>query len=385
MGNPERRAPEHRVLEHTPGLLALRAELERWETTHYGDPLTAHHEGALGRYLVGLRAHVGMREDRSLGVLMAALALGPRNGALPGAGDLGPLLRAAVETGADAVDLAVAWGCGWSRPVAAGHEWHGRWVAALLSLSWLVGGSINRTVRWLEDRVSGVQDATRGLGAGERAERFTSHAQHLAMELSSGACRCGHGDRGAGPCGRSDHRLASWRPEDCHLQAFVSTAVRGSPSLPVRAGAFAVSMLANLLRDDHLVQVGVAEFHVCHVCNADLVREARRGRGFDLGDVTRGLHDVNGCPDCGTLADPVRTYQVARKNWLVVPSDWGGQYDAVRRHRCACCGGLFAASRDRCPVCHHPVPSGHRLTSVWVRRVGQEARRSSARGEAHGS
>jgi hypothetical protein len=233
--------------------------------------------------------------------------------------------------------------------------------------------------------VSGVHDALRGLGAGERADRFNSHAQHVAMELSFGACRCGHGGRGGGPCGRSDHQLASWPPEHCHLQAFVAMAVRGSPRLPLRAGAFAVSMLADLLRDDHLVRVDVAEFHVCHVCNSDLLRRAIRGRGFDLGSVTRGLHDFNRCHDCGTLANPDRTYQVARKNWLVVPADWGGQYDPVRRHRCACCGGLFAASHDRCPLCRHPVPAAHRLTSVWVRRVGLEARRSTARSEARGS
>lgn len=258
MDNPQRRAPERHVLEDTPRLLALRAELERWEATTRGDPLVAHHSGAPGRYLVGLRAAAGALENRSDGALLAAFALGPRSGALPGAGDLGPLLEAAGGTRADVVDLAIASGCGWRRTATADHEWHGRWVAAMLSLSWLVGCSINRTMRWFEGRVSGVREALRGLGAEDRAERFTSHAQHLAMELSLGACRCGHRDPGAAPhtlCGRPGHRLASWRPEDYTLQAFIATAVHGSPRLPPRAGAFAMSMLANLLRDDRRVRV----------------------------------------------------------------------------------------------------------------------------------
>src|SRR5215467_14371507 len=181
MGNLERRASELRLLEHTPGLLTLRSELERWEAVAHGDPLDAHLHGVLGEYLVGLRALAGTQGDRRRGVLLAALALGPRGGALPGAGDLGPLLAAAVETSADAVDLAIAWGCGWRRTVTAGHEWHGRWVSALLSLSWMVAGSINRTMRWLDDRVSGVREALSVLGSEERAERFHSHAQHIAM------------------------------------------------------------------------------------------------------------------------------------------------------------------------------------------------------------
>jgi len=187
MANRDRRMPEYHILEDTPGLSSLRAGLERWEAVMYGDALTAHHRGAMGRYLAGLRSLAGKYEDRSLAVLVAALALGPRHGALPGAGDLRLLLDAAAEPGTDAVDLAVAWGCGWRRLVTPDHEWHGRWVAALLSLSSLVGSSINRTVRWLEDQVSGVRETLSGPGARERAERFDSHANHIAMELSLGA------------------------------------------------------------------------------------------------------------------------------------------------------------------------------------------------------
>jgi hypothetical protein len=382
MGDLERGASELRLLEDTPGLLALRSELERWEAAAHGNPLEAHHRGVLGQYLVELRALAGTHADRRRGVLLAALALGPRGGVLPGTGDLGPLLEAAIETSAGAVDLAIAWGCGWRRVVTADHEWHGRWVAAVLSLSWLVAGSINRTMRWLEGHVSGVRAAIRELGAEERTERTHSHAQHIAMELAFGRCRCGHGARHPGDsCGRSDHQLATWRPEACHLPAFVAAAVRGTPGMPPRAGALAVSMLAEALCEDHVVRVEVAEFHVCDVCNADAVRLAPRVGGLDLGSVTRGLHDLSRCPVCGVPPHPGRTYRVARKNWLVVPADWGGQYDPVQRHRCSRCGNLFAASRELCPLCRHRVPPRHRLTSVWVRGVGREVRRSGARGE----
>jgi len=271
--------------------------------------------------------------------------------------------------------------------VTADHEWHGRWVAALLALSVQVGRCINRTVGWLSREVSSVGGRLRELGRVELEERFDSHARHLAMELSFGACRCGHGRRvgSGGVCGRPDHQLASWRPEDCHLHAFVAAAVRGCPGWPPRVGAFAVSMLAEPLREEQVVRVDIAEFHVCHVCNADLLRTVASVGGLDLGSVTSGLHDLNWCPQCGTLADSVHTYQVARKNWLIVPAEWGGQYEAVSRHRCGCCGNLFAASDDRCPLCRQAVPPRHRLTSVWVRRVGLDGRRSSTRSEARGS
>jgi hypothetical protein len=363
-------------LEHTSALLALRAELEHWETTACGDPLTANHRGALGRYLDRLRKLAARYADRHDGVLLAALALGPRSGALPGAGDLGSLLEAASGTDADAVDLAIAWGCGWHRTVTPGHEWHGRWVAALLSLAWLVHGSVNRTMRWLEAEVLGVREVMWGPGARDREERLRSYAQHLAMELAFGACRCGHGARDAhGPCGRPDHELMTWRPDVCQLPAFVATAVRGSPLTPPRTGAFAVSMLAEQLCQDHVVRVDVAEFHVCHVCNADAARTAATSGRLDLGGVSSGLHDLGRCPACGALPLLRRTYRAARKNWLVVPAEWGGRHDHVQRHRCGRCGNLFAVNHDHCPLCRHRVPPRHRLTSVWMRRVGPDARR----------
>jgi hypothetical protein len=377
--------PGGRALEETRRLRALRDELEAWEGGPRRDPLMAHHHGELGAYLDGLRELAGARDSRADGVLLAALALGPR-GRLPGAGDLGPLLEAASGTRAGVVDLAIAWGCGWRRSVATGHGWHGRWVAALLALASLVRGSINRTTDWLEGQVPGVREALYGLGTREREERSNSYAQQLALELSHGACRCSHGARGddaGAPCGRPDHDLASWRPEEeVSLPAFAAAAVRGLALKRPSAGAFSVGMLADLLRDDRLVRVDLVEFHVCHLCNADQVRRAREGGSLDLGQVVEGLYELNRCRDCDAPADPWRTYQVARKNWLIVPADWGGRYVPVRRYRCASCGNLFAAGLERCPLCQHP--SGQRHTLVWVRRAGIDVRRSIPRAEAFG-
>jgi hypothetical protein len=365
----------------TRSLLALRAALEEWEAASFGDPVAAYHRRTLGRYLTGLRALAATRDDRVEAVLLAAFALGPRTGGLPGAGDLQALLEAAVETRADVVDLGIAWGCGWHRVVVPDHDWHGRWLAALLTLTSLVAGSANRTLRWLESNVSGVREAVLDLGPAEREELLVSHANHLALELSLGACACGHGVPGAVPdssCGRADHRLATWEPEVCRLPAFVATAVRGTAQLPPRSGALAVSMLANLLRDDQLVRVETAEFQVCHECNPDLIARAVLSGGIGLSTVSKGLHDLSRCPDCATPTHRGRTYHVARKNWLVVPADWGGQYQPTRRHRCGGCGNLFGAGGDRCPLCGRPVSPGRRLTSVWRRVAGRHVTESGA-------
>ena len=187
-----------------------------------------------------------------------------------------------------------------------------------------------------------------------------SYGHLIAMELSLGA------SRGRPP----RHALANWRPDDCRLQAFVASATRGSARLPLRTGAFAGSMLAVLLREDQLVRVDTAEFNVCHSCNAALLARAPLRRRIDLSAVASGLHDLARCPDCGTPAEPGLTYRVARKNWLIVPADWGGRYEAAQRQRCAGCGNLFAAGHQRCPLCLRPVSSGRRLTAIWVRQTG---------------
>jgi hypothetical protein len=275
MGN---RSAAGRTTE-TPTLLALRADLEAWEAAGVGDPISASHRGALGRYLTGLRS-LAAAYDRPRAVLLVALALGPRTRGLPGAADLAPLHAAAAlgwtspngsSTGtraqrigetrlssADVVDLAVAWGCGWGRTVVPGHDWHGRWTAAVLALSAMAEGSIGQTLRWLEGAVPDAAEALRALGRAERRVRVIGYANRVAMELSLGACGCGGAGRpgtAGGPCGRADHRLAAWRPGVCRLPAFVATAVRGSARLPLHDAAFGTSMLVRLLRDDDLVGV----------------------------------------------------------------------------------------------------------------------------------
>jgi hypothetical protein len=347
-------------------LLGLRSTLERWESAAYGDPLSAHRDGTLSRYLIGLRALAQGLGDRAEGAALAALALGPRTGKLPEAADLAPILKVADGTNADVVDLGIAWGCGWGRVVQPDRDWQDRWPAAVLSLSALVGGSINRTIRWLGGNVDGFQGALQARDPGERAALFAGHAVELAMELALGACSCGHDGRLTNSCRSPQHRLDSWRPDECRLPAFLATAVRGSARFPPRAGAFAVSMLANLLQDDHLIRIDVAEFQVCHVCNPDVIRLAARRGGVDIASIDRGLHNVQRCPSCDTRVDPRRTYYALRKRWLLVPAEWGGRYQLAHRHRCTTCGNLFERTRERCPLCRQPVSPRHRLIHVWA-------------------
>jgi hypothetical protein len=364
----------------TAVLLALRSELANWEANTFGDPIAAHHRGLLNRYLSGLRTLANSQDDRMRAALLVALALGPRTGALPGAGDLGALVDAATGSDADVVELGVAWGCGWHRLVTPDHDWHGRWVAAVLSLSCLVAGAINQTVRWLTGSVPDVAKALRAMGHAESRQRFTSYADGIALELATGACRCGHRSRlgraAADSCGRSEHQLSSWRPGTCRLPAFVATGVRGSAQLPVRVGAFATSMLATLLLEDHLVRVDVAEFRVCHRCNPDVIKLARCRAHIDISSLRRGLYDLSSCPDCGGPPDESETYHVGRKNWLIVPAEWGGRYGATHRYRCTECGNLFPVGRCCCPICHRQVPHPDRISSVWVRLAGLSAARS---------
>lgn len=355
-------------------LVELRRRLNEWEA-EASDPVAAYHGRAFPAYLDGLRELVTRQRDRAHGVLLAALALGPRSGGLPGAGDIGELVELASDATGDVLDLAVAWGCGWRRQVWPDHGWHSRWVVAVLALSALVEGSINQAVRWLEANVSDFREALRADGEPELDQRLESYAHTIAVELATGGCRCGHGNlthrSPAGGCGQPDHQLAGWRPERCRLRAFAANAVRGSARSAVAAGAFSVSMLSGLLRDDHLLRVDTAEFRVCHRCNGDLIRlAAQRGRRIDLSSLGRGLYDLGRCPSCETPPDPERTYRVARKNWLLVPAEWGGQYDPVHRHRCGSCGNLFAVERGRCPICGAQSRHRDRRTCVWVRHMG---------------
>jgi hypothetical protein len=367
---PER--PRREPVPLDPTLIrALRTRLDAWEAGALGDPVRAHRRGLLTGYLAMLRALVD-QEERVVAVLLAGLALGPRGAARVDARPLGTLLEIAVRTHADVIDLCIAWGCGWGHSARLPDEHRDRRSeAAVLALSALVEGSISRTLTWLEDNVSGVRAALGAWGPTERRHRVVIWAYLIAMELALGACRGGHGVSVSGECRRPEHALAGWVPRNCRLSAYVATAVRGHARLPLRAGAFAVSMLAVLLQDEQVVRVDTVEFCVCHSCSGDLPRVAIDRRAVRLSDLARGLHDLSRCPDCGAPADPEHTYRLARKNWLVVPAAWGGPYEAACRRRCAGCGNLFPATQDRCPLCGQHTTTGGRLTSVWVRRSGR--------------
>ncbi|HSR25504.1 MAG TPA: hypothetical protein VLW53_18260, partial [Candidatus Eisenbacteria bacterium] len=94
----------------------LRRRLLEWEETA-ADPVAAYHGRALPAYLNALQQLLARQVERSGAALLAALAVGPRSGGLPGAGDIGGLVELACRSRADALDLAVAWGCGWRRPI----------------------------------------------------------------------------------------------------------------------------------------------------------------------------------------------------------------------------------------------------------------------------
>lgn len=340
----------------SPHLHALQARLTAWEALAYGDALAAHHRGELTRYLTGLRELTSAEPDRRSAALLALLALdhGIRGGRV--VDTVVALLDVAATTDHDAVELAIAWGCGWGR-ATPGDGTRGTSVAALLALSGLARSSIERTLRWLADTVPGLGPVLHAGGVDEYRRRVVSYAHHVAVELSL-----------ALPAGRpARHALGTWRPDACRLPAFVATAVRGTARLPVRAGAFASSLLSVLLREDHLLLVGPAEFGVCSRCHPEAVERSQQQGRIDLGSVRHGLHDLARCPRCGAPADPAHTYRVARKHWLIVPADWGGSYEAADRRRCSGCGNLFPAARARCPLCRRPAPDGRRVTSIWVR------------------
>lgn len=136
-------------------------------------------------------------------------------------------MQLVAETPADVLDIVVAWGAGWGRLVWPEHEWHARWVSAVLVLTSLVRVSIDRTVTWLARNVRDFRIA--------QSERLEGLAEGIALRLATGASS------------RPGHRLDTWRPERCELSAFVAMAVSGGTLFPPRAEAFTVSMLAAVL------------------------------------------------------------------------------------------------------------------------------------------
>jgi hypothetical protein len=357
----------------TAVLVAVRDRLAAWERVQFGDLADAYHRGLLGRYVAGLRALIDSEPDRERGLLLAVLALGPRNRGLPGAADIEALVPMAAGTSVDMLGVAIAWGAGWGRQrVWPGHDWHGRWAGSVLVLAWMVRGSVGRTVDWLAGRVLDFRAAVGGRDGRERAELLDGWADLIALELATGCCRCGHGGPAArapvGGCGRPEHRLDTWRPDACRLHAFVATAVRGAASLHVRSGQFAVSMLAGILEAERRLLVGTAEHQLCHVCHREpIARAAGERQRVRLSELEADPYEVGSCPGCGGPPHPVRTYRVGRKNWMLVPEWWGGRYQTVHRLRCGSCGSLFAAERDRCPVCDRQASRRARPTLVWVR------------------
>ncbi len=353
----------------------LRRTLHVWEEGTFGDSLVAARDGATSPYLAGLRALLDRETDRSRAAALAFMALGPGQRRRPDGHQLAALRALAAETHADVLDLVVAWGSGWRRRVLWDNEAEARWPAAVMALRNSVEAAINAGLRWLESSVPHLREVLHAGGSDEYRDRVMGYGDSIAVMLAAGGCRCGHGNRTVrrplDACGRREHHIETWQPERCRLQPFVATAVRGSAEKSIRPGAFGTSMLYAHLREDHLVRVVAAEFRVCHGCHPERIRAAvLHGQPIRIADLERGLYDQSRCPTCGRSPAPDSTYHTARKNWLIVPVEWGGQHEAAERFHCLGCGNLFATHLDHCPLCQREVHDRRRRTSIWVRSVG---------------
>jgi hypothetical protein len=233
-------------------------------------------------------------------------------------------------------------------------------------------------------------------------------ADLIAFELADGRCQCGQHRRGcpnpdAHNCCRPEHDLASWDPTVCRLEAFVAQAVRGSAVAGIRSGALTSGMLYPLLHEAFGLRVDSAEFKLCRRCYPEVMdeiqREDRETQDPDASPITgsekqgsrapqtTGLLKFEGpmCPaldrddaanQCRTPALRQHTYYFARKNWALIPLDFGGSYEMVPRWKCWRCENLLISKKDPCPICHEGEPELRpqaRPTNVWVRVGGSPA------------
>ena len=249
-------------------------------------------------------------------------------------------------------EIVTAWGCGWGRNIdpCAG-PWEKTWPLAMLALRSIVEASVRQTVGMIQKRVNEMDIIGR--------DDIRLYADMIALELAKSRCACGSHlksckQKDDHACCRPAHRLATWKPAERTLRSFVAEAVRGLADDEFRSGAYALSMLYPLLRDDTRLIVGSVEFKVCHVCD-----EKYEG-------------SVCANPACRAPDDLHRTRHEARKNWLLIPYDMfdgRGHYVLVERWRCSACACLYPLELPHCPLSHGVQLSpghGSRTTSVWV-------------------
>jgi hypothetical protein len=223
----------------------------------------------------------------------------------------------------------------------------------------MVEASVRQTVGMIQKRVDELDNIGR--------DEIRLYADMIVLELAKNRCACGSHlksckQKGHHACCRPEHKLAHWKPAERSLRSFIAEAVRGLAEDEFRSGAYGVSMLCPLLREDFRLLVGIAEFKVCHIC----------------GEKYEGSHCAN--PVCRALGDLHQTRHIARKNWLLIPYDpfdGRGSYSLIQRWRCPACACLYPLELDRCPLFHGDKPSpghGARTTAVWVytpRRRGE--------------
>lgn len=296
-------------------------------------------------------------DTAELAVVVAMLVQAPRHEDPPEQASVDALLAVAARevyspTASQCLEIVIAWGCGWEREIDLhATAWDRTWPLAVVALRSMVEASVRQTIGMIQGRIDDLERVGR--------DEIRLYADLIALELAKSHCTCGSHlksckDKAGHPCCRLPHKLIHWKPAERSLRSFVAEAVRGLADDKFRAGAYAVSMLYPLLRDDTRLVVGVAEFRVCHVC----------------GEKYEGSHCA--VPTCRAPDDLHRTRHEPRKNWLLIPYDLfdgRGAYVLVERWRCSACASLYPLGRVHCPLSHgaQPVPShGTRTTSVWV-------------------
>lgn len=292
-----------------------------------------------------------------LAVFVAMLVQGPRQNDPPEQASVDALLAVVARevhspTASQCLEIVTAWGCGWGREIDLHTTaWDRTWPLAVVALRSMVEASVRQTIGMIQGRIDDLERVGR--------DEIRLYADLIALELAKSHCTCGSHlksckDKAGHFCCRPPHKLIHWKPVERSLRSFVAEAVRGLAEDELRSGAYAVSMLYPLLRDDTRLLVGSAEFKVCHTC----------------GEKYEGSHCPN--PICRAPDDLHRTRHEARKNWLLIPYDTfdgRGHYDLAERWRCSACACLYPVALAHCPLAHDSEPSsghGSRTTSVWV-------------------
>jgi len=275
------------------------------------------------------------------------------------------------ETSDDAcLDLVIAYGCGWRRKVVPeSQDWNGRWPRAILALRVMLEGSLHQTFKL----ITPLLPPHYALFSGSLKTGGRLYSNLITLELLHNRCRCGKHKQGCKQvgdtyacgqtCCRDEHQLVSWDPAVCSLQAFVAHSIRGNASNQLKTGALITSMLYPLLNEDNGFTIDSVEFKVCGHCSEPAVLQAI-GQHKEPKSQGSTLYEGNSCPECDTPANRQTTYHKARKNWILIPYEFGGAYEMLDRWRCPRCRNLFPVTLETCPLCTSATPQ--RKTTIWV-------------------